>query len=140
MPPFSSVHFISRNLPALTRMTWLARFGSGSVNRVSNCLRGTEEPFLVPSSRNPSLQARGLSPWVEGWCALLTVIARLSGVLCVVGVTQYSSKSFIKSSFSSVRPPDRVGRQLSSALFQARGPSVSVQFSSFCSVYELFRP
>ena len=92
------IHFISRILPALTRIDLAGSFRlrSDSVNRVSNCLGEADEQFLVPSSGNPSQSARGFVAYVERWCALLTVLACLSGVWCVVGVTQFQFKIVLK--------------------------------------------
>ena len=122
------VQFISRTLPALARidLAGSVRLRLCSVLRVPNCLGGVEEQFWVPSSGNPSPPARvcrlggGMVRLVGCACLLVWDVMRCQG-------DANSVQNRKKSSFSSVRLPDR------SVQFGARGQMPP--FSSFISVH-----
>ena len=138
-----SVHFIPRNLPALTRsdLANSVRLRLGSVNRVSNCLGGAEERFYVPSSGNPSPPARGLSP---GWrddalCSLCLPACPGCGVYrSDANAVQNRLKQFFKVQFAWLISAS----SFSSARSTATNASVQT-FSSIHSVHSvhgLFQP
>ena len=55
----------------------------GASHRFSNCLGGAEEQFQVPSTRNPSPPARGLSPGCrDGVLCWLCLLACPGCVVC----------------------------------------------------------
>ena len=64
------------------------RLRFGLVLRVSNCLGGT----VLGALQRKSHPAGPIVAEVEGWCALLAVLACLSEVWCGVGVTQIQFK------------------------------------------------
>ena len=142
MPQFSSVHsvqFGSRTLPAptLIDLAGSVRLRLGSVHGVSNCLGGAEQQLYDPSSGNLSPPARGLpSGWRNGLCWLHFIACLGRGVESQR--RKFSSKSFKKSSFSSIRLPDRVGCQF--VQFSLGHMGQVPPLSSFSSVHDLIRP
>ena len=102
----------SRTLPALTRIdqarsVWL---GLISVHRVSNGLGGAEGAVLGPPTEIPARRPRVCRLGGGMWSLLACLLAR-PGCGVVSERRKSSSKSLKKSSFSSVRQPNRAGCQ-----------------------------
>ena len=82
--------------------------------------RGT---VLGPLQQKSQPAGQGFVAWAEGWCALLAVLAYLSGMWCGVRVMQIQSKNHLQ--------------KVCSVQFACLIGSTA---SSFSSVHELFQP
>ena len=92
-------------------MTWLVQFDSGTVQSIVSIIVWEEQ---MSSSRSLPAEIPVRRPGVcrlSGGMVCSAVSACLSGVWCGVGVMQIQFKAALKSSFSSVRLPYRVGFQ-----------------------------
>ena len=138
---FCTVQFLSHQFAWKVHLVQFGAWGPrASVQFSSGSVQSIEPQIVCEEQRNSSrpppaeipVRRPGVFAWMEGWCALLAVLACLSGMWCGVSLTQIQFK--IEQKFVQFHFACLIGSTDSTfSSVRARWPRASVQFIQFSS-------